>query len=68
MKIIRSIAWRFMMKGTEKGHFSLLTLFSWLAIGVGIAAMCGLLSVMYGFESSLKSKVLNAYPHIIVSP
>lgn len=68
MKIVRSIAWRFMMKGTEKGHFSLLTLFSWLAIGVGIAAMCGLLSVMYGFESSLKSKVLNAYPHIIVSP
>lgn len=68
MKIIRSIAWRFMMKGTEKGHFSLLTLFSWVAIGVGVAAMCGLLSVMYGFESSLKSKVLNAYPHIIVSP
>ncbi len=68
MKVIRAIAWRFMMKGTEKGHFSLLTLFSWIAIGVGVAAMCGLLSVMYGFENSLKTKVLNAYPHIIVSP
>lgn len=68
MEVTKTIAWRFMMKGTEKGHFSLLTLFSWIAIGVGVAAMCGLLSVMYGFENSLKSKVLNAYPHIIVSP
>jgi lipoprotein-releasing system permease protein len=68
MTIIRSIAWRFMMKGTEKGHFSLMTFFSWIAIGVGVAAMSCLLSVMYGFESSLKSKVLNVYPHIIVTP
>jgi len=68
MSTIRSIAWRFMMKGTEKGQFSLMTFFSWIAIGVGVAAMGGLLSVMYGFESSLKTKVLNAYPHMIVSP
>jgi lipoprotein-releasing system permease protein len=68
MSTIRSIAWRFMMKGTEKGQFSLMTFFSWIAIGVGVAAMGGLLSVMYGFETSLKTKVLNAYPHIIVSP
>ncbi|NQW46015.1 MAG: ABC transporter permease [Deltaproteobacteria bacterium] len=68
MAVIRSIAWRFMMKGTEKGHFSAMTFFSWLAIGVGVAAMSGLLSVMYGFENSLKTKVLNAYPHIIVNP
>ena len=68
MSTIRAIAWRFMMKGTEKGHFSLMTFFSWIAIGVGIASMAGLLSVMYGFENSLKTKVLNAYPHIIVSP
>lgn len=68
MSTIRAIAWRFMMKGTEKGHFSLLTFFSWIAIGVGVAAMAGLLSVMYGFENSLKTKVLNAYPHIIISP
>ncbi|MFM8313940.1 MAG: ABC transporter permease, partial [Deltaproteobacteria bacterium] len=67
MAITRNIAWRFMMKGTEKGQFSLMTFFSWTAIGVGVAAMCGLLSVMYGFENSLKTKVLNAYPHIIVS-
>jgi len=43
-----------------------MTLFAWLAIGVGVGAMSSLLSVMYGFESSLKNKVLNAYPHIII--
>jgi len=64
--VTRFIAWRFMLRGTEKGTFSAMTLFAWLAIGVGVGAMSSLLSVMYGFESSLKSKVLNAYPHIII--
>lgn len=64
--VTRFIAWRFMLKGTEKGTFSAMTLFAWLAIGVGVGAMSSLLSVMYGFESSLKSKVLNAYPHIMI--
>jgi lipoprotein-releasing system permease protein len=43
-----------------------MTLFAWLAIAVGVAAMCSLLAVMYGFESSLRDKVLNAYPHVLV--
>lgn len=60
------IAWRFLLKGTDRGRFSPMTLFAWLAIAVGVAAMCSLLSVMYGFESSLRDKVLNAYPHVLV--
>ena len=63
----RFIAWRFMLRGTEKGAFSPMTLFAWLAIGVGVGAMSSLLSVMYGFESSLKEKVLNAYPHVLIT-
>lgn len=62
----RFLAWRFMLKSTEKGTFSAMTFFSWLAIGVGVGAMGSLLSVMYGFEGALKDKVLNAYPHILV--
>ena len=68
MGVTRSIAWRFLLKGTEKGTFSAMTLFAWLAIGVGVGAMSSLLSVMYGFEGSLKEKVLKAYPHVIVKP
>jgi len=60
------IAWRFLLKGTDRGRFSPMTLFAWLAIAVGVAAMCSLLSVMYGFEASLRDKVLNAYPHVLV--
>jgi lipoprotein-releasing system permease protein len=63
---VRSIAWRFMLKGTEKGSFSAMTLFAWLAIGVGVGTMSSLLSVMYGLESSLRDNVLRAYPHILV--
>lgn len=55
-----------MLRGTEKGTFSAMTLFAWLAIGVGVGAMSSLLSVMYGFEGALKEKVLNAYPHILI--
>lgn len=62
----RLIAWRFMLRGTERGTFSAMTLFAWLAIGVGVGAMSSLLSVMYGFEGALKEKVLNAYPHILI--
>lgn len=55
-----------MMKGSDKGTFSAMTLFSWVAIAIGIGAMCSLLSVMFGFERELKNRVLNAYPHVLV--
>ncbi len=64
--VIRWVAWRFMLKGTERGRFSAMTLFAWIAIGVGVGTMSSLLSVMYGLETSLKENVLRAYPHIIV--
>ena len=64
---VKFIAWRFMLRGTEKGTFSPMTLFAWLAIGVGVGAMSSLLSVMYGFEGALKNKVLNAYPHVLIN-
>lgn len=60
------IAWRFLLKGTDKGTLSPMTVFVWLALGVGIAAMSVLLSVMYGFEGALRDRVLTAFPHIIV--
>lgn len=62
------IAWRFLRRGVSGARFSPMTFFAWLAIGVGVGAMSTLLSVMYGFESSLKEKVLKAYPHILVRP
>ncbi|MBI3295094.1 MAG: FtsX-like permease family protein [Deltaproteobacteria bacterium] len=60
------IAYRFTLRGTDRGHFSPLTLFAWIAIGLGVAAMTGLISVMYGFETSLKNRVLTSSPHIFV--
>ncbi len=57
-----------MLKGTPAGTFSPMTLFAWLAIAVGVAAMGCLLSVMYGFESALRERVLKAYPHVMIRP
>lgn len=66
MAFDRLIAWRFMLKGTERGRFSSMTLFAWVAIGVGVGTMSSLLSIMYGLESSLRDNVLRAYPHIMI--
>lgn len=44
-----------------------MTIFVWLALGVGISAMTVLLSVMYGFEGALRDRVLTAFPHVIVT-
>jgi lipoprotein-releasing system permease protein len=62
----RYIAWKFMLKGTESGHFSWMTFVAWVAIAVGVAAMGVLLSVMYGFEGALRDRFLNAFPHVLV--
>ena len=66
MSFERGVAFRFMLKGTEKGSFSLLTFFAWMAIAIGVAAMSSLLSVMYGFESALIKRVMTAYPHLMI--
>lgn len=55
-----------MLRATDRGGFSGMTLYAWLAVGVGIAAMSTLLSVMYGFEGTLRDRVLTAYPHILI--
>lgn len=60
------VAFRFMLRATDRGGFSAMTLYAWLAIGVGIGAMSTLLSVMYGFEGTLRDRVLTAYPHVLV--
>ncbi len=68
MGISLHVGSRFLRRGTERGRFSAMTFFAWLAIGVGVGAMASLLSVMYGFEKSLKDKFLNAYPHLFIRP
>ncbi len=68
MSVTLQVGSRFLRRGTERGRFSPMTFFAWLAIGVGVGAMASLLSVMYGFENSLKEKFLNAYPHVFVRP
>ena len=66
MARLEFVAFRFLMKGTEKGRLSPMTVFAWIAIAVGVAAMSILLSVMYGFEGALRDRVLTAFPHVIV--
>jgi len=47
---------------------SFITLFSTAGITIGVLALITVLSVMNGFEKDLKTRILGAVPHIIVTP
>ena len=46
---------------------SFITLFSTAGISIGVLALITVLSVMNGFEQDLKSRILGAVPHMIVT-
>jgi len=47
---------------------SFITLFSTAGITIGVLALITVLSVMNGFEQDLKTRILGAVPHTIVTP
>lgn len=47
---------------------SFITLFSTAGITIGVLALITVLSVMNGFEQDLKTRILGAVPHVIVTP
>ena len=57
------IAWRHIM--VRKGHsLSFMTWVSVLGVGIGVAALVTVLSVMGGFEQDLKIKMFRGLPHL----
>ena len=45
---------------------SLITLVSIIGLGLGVAALIVVTSVMNGFETELKRRILGAVPHVVV--
>ncbi|EWH11411.1 LolC/E family lipoprotein releasing system, transmembrane protein [Catenovulum agarivorans DS-2] len=60
------IALRYSQSKSKSGFVSFITFFSVAGIGLGVMALIIVLSVMNGFESELKNRILGVIPHVVV--
>ena len=60
------IALRYSQSKSNSGFVSFITFFSVAGIGLGVMALITVLSVMNGFESELKNRILGVIPHIVI--
>jgi lipoprotein-releasing system permease protein len=58
------IGLRYVRSRQEEGFFSLVSIFSFAAMTLGVAALIIVLSVMNGFDREIKQRILNVVPHI----
>src|SRR3984957_8196538 len=57
------------LKSKKNSRFlSLITLLSILGVAVGVTAMITVLSVMDGFEDSLKKRLMSSDLHVLITP
>ena len=64
MKMAWFIGLRYVRSRQEQGFFSLVSIFSFAAMTLGVAALIIVMSVMNGFDREIKTRILNVIPHI----
>jgi len=60
------IAFRYLLAKRKQIFISLITIISIAGVAVGVAALIVVMSVMSGFETELKSRILGNNAHIVV--
>ena len=62
------IAKRYLLPKTSDSFFSIITVFSFLGISLGVATLIIVMSVMNGFREELTNKVLGINGHMKIKP
>src|SRR4051812_33694558 len=62
------VCFRYLKSKKNSKFLSFITLLSILGVGVGVTAMIVVLSVMDGFESELKKRLMSSDLHILITP
>lgn len=62
--VARFIGLRYLLSRREEGFFSLVSVFSFAAMALGVAALIVVLSVMNGFDREIKRRILDLVPHV----
>jgi len=61
------VAERYLRSGSVGGFASVVTAVSFLGLVLGVVALVVVVSVMNGFDRELKTRILGAVPHLVVS-
>ncbi|MFH1714820.1 MAG: lipoprotein-releasing ABC transporter permease subunit [Elusimicrobiota bacterium] len=60
------ISWRYLFAKRKQVFISVISVISILGVALGVAALIVTLSVMNGFQTDIKKKIVSVNPHIIV--
>lgn len=61
------IGWRYIRSRRQNGFLSFISLFTFLAMTLGVAVLLIVLSVMNGFEREVRQRLLTVLPHLTVT-
>ena len=67
MSLSRELAWRYSFGVKRQGFARLVSLVSIFGMGLGVAILVVVLSVMNGFSREITDRVLAVVPHVMVS-
>ena len=64
----KEIIFRFLKARKKDGFLNVISIFSFIGIGLGVAVLIIVMSVMNGFKKDLTQKILGLNPHIVIQP
>ena len=64
----KEITFRFLKARKNDGFLNVISIFSFIGIGLGVAVLIVVMSVMNGFRSELINKIVGFNSHITVKP
>ena len=64
----KEVTLRFLRARKKDGFLNVISIFSFIGIGLGVAVLIIVMSVMNGFRSELINKIVGFNPHITVDP
>ena len=64
----KEIIFRFLKSRKKDGFLNVISIFSFIGIGLGVAVLIIVMSVMNGFRSELINKIVGFNAHAVVKP
>ena len=64
----KEITFRFLRARKNDGFLNIISIFSFIGIGLGVAVLIVVMSVMNGFRAELINKIIGFNAHITVKP
>ena len=64
----KEITFRFLKAKKKDGFLNVISIFSFIGIGLGVAVLIIVMSVMNGFRTELVNKIVGFNPHVTVKP